>query len=35
VAEGDRLAFDADMRFMAGTYVGEDGQEHEGVFGLI
>lgn len=35
VAAGDRLTFDADMRFMQGTYVGEDGQPHEGTFGFI
>lgn len=35
VAVGDRLTFDADMRFMQGTYVGEDGQPHEGTFGFI
>ena len=34
-ATGDRLSYDTDMRFMQGTYVGEDGQEHEGTFGFI
>jgi hypothetical protein len=34
-ASGDRLVFDADMRFMQGLYVGEDGQEHEGTFAFI
>lgn len=29
------LTFDADMRFMAGRYVGRDGQIHEGKFGFI
>jgi hypothetical protein len=32
---GDRIGYDADMRIMKGTYVGEDGQEHEGTFGFI
>lgn len=35
VAAGDRLTFDADMRFIQGTYVGEDGQPHEGTFGFL
>jgi hypothetical protein len=34
-ATGDRLVYDTDMRFMQGTYVGEDGQEHEGTFGFV
>jgi hypothetical protein len=34
-ASGDRLLFDADMRFMKGLYIGEDGQEHEGTFAFI
>jgi hypothetical protein len=34
-ATGDRLHYDADMRFMQGTYVGEDGQEREGTFGFV
>jgi hypothetical protein len=29
------LTFDADMRFMAGRYVGKDGQIHQGQFGFI
>lgn len=27
--------FDADMRFVQGTYIGLDGEEHEGAFGFI
>ena len=34
-ATGDRLLFDADMRFMMGQYVGEDGQEHTGTFAFV
>ena len=34
-ATGDRLVFDADMRFMQGHYLGEDGQEHQGTFAFI
>lgn len=34
-ATGDHLLFDADMRFMRGVYLGEDGQEHEGTFGFV
>lgn len=34
-ATGDVLHTDVDMRFMQGTYVGEDGQEHEGTFGFV
>jgi hypothetical protein len=34
-ATGDRLVFDADMRFMQGLYVGEDAQEHTGTFAFI
>ena len=34
-ATGDRLQYDTDMRFMQGTYIGEDGQEREGTFGFI
>ncbi len=30
-----RRAFQADMGFMQGTYVGEDGQVHTGSFGFI
>ena len=29
------LYFDADMRFMQGTYVGVDGKVHQGTFGFI
>lgn len=29
------MTFDSDMRFMAGRYVGMDGQMHEGAFGFI
>lgn len=35
LAVGDQLTFDADVRFIQGTYVGEDGQPHEGTFGFI
>jgi hypothetical protein len=35
VATGGKLVFDVDMRFMQGTYVGEDGKEHDGTFGFI
>jgi hypothetical protein len=34
-ATGDRLSVDVDMRFMQGTYVGEDGQTHQGTFGFV
>jgi len=34
-AIGDRLEFDADMRFMQGTYIGEDGQTRQGTFGFV
>ncbi|HEY7031708.1 MAG TPA: hypothetical protein VH482_10290 [Thermomicrobiales bacterium] len=34
-ATGDRLSYDTDMRFMKGTFVGKDGQEHEGTFGFV
>jgi hypothetical protein len=34
-ATGDRLVFDADMRFMKGLYLGEDGQEHQATFAFI
>jgi hypothetical protein len=31
-----RLSFDGtDMRFMQGTYIGADGQKHQGTFGFI
>jgi hypothetical protein len=29
------LYYDADMRFMDGTYVGEDGHIHPGTFGFV
>ena len=29
------LYFDADMRFMQGTYVGVDGKTHQNTFGFI
>ena len=32
---GDRLVYDADMRFMKGLYLGEDGEEHTGTFAFI
>lgn len=31
----DGLLFDADMRFMKGTYVGVDGKVHHGTFGFV
>ena len=34
-AAGDRLVYDADMRFMKGLYIGEDGEEHAGTFAFI
>jgi hypothetical protein len=34
-ATGDRLSVDVDMRFMQGTYVGEDGQTRQGTFGFV
>jgi hypothetical protein len=34
-ATGDRLVFDADMRFMQGRYVGEDGEEYSGTFAMV
>lgn len=33
--ETTRLTFDADMRFMDGVYVGEDGGTRRGTFGFI
>jgi hypothetical protein len=30
-----RLAFDADMRFMEGLYIGRDGRRHLGAFAFI
>lgn len=32
---GRRLPFEADMRFMKGVYVGEDGRHHRGTFGFV
>ena len=29
------MSFDADLRFMAGRYVGRDGEIHQGAFGFI
>ena len=29
------LLFDVDMRFMQGTYIGEDGRVHHGSFGFV
>jgi hypothetical protein len=34
-ATGDRLVYDADMRFMQGRYLGEDGQEHTGTVAFV
>lgn len=34
-ATSDRLSYDTDMRFMQGTYIGEDGQAREGTFAFI
>jgi hypothetical protein len=34
-ATGDRLVYDADLRFMQGRYLGEDGQEHTGTFAFV
>lgn len=31
----ERLLFDADLRFMKGTYVGMDGRHHRGTFGFV
>lgn len=31
----DQLAFQADMGFMKGKYIGEDGKSHDGVFAFI
>jgi len=31
----DTLAFQADIGFMKGKFIGEDGKHHEGVFGFI
>ena len=34
-SDGRSYTFDADMRFMRGTYVGMDGHAREGTFGFI
>jgi hypothetical protein len=34
-SDGKTYTFDADMRFMRGTYVGLDGRSREGAFGFI
>ena len=34
-AFGETLAFQADMGFMKGVFIAEDGKLHEGVFGFI
>ncbi|MGH2617405.1 MAG: hypothetical protein ACRDJC_19400 [Thermomicrobiales bacterium] len=34
-AAGDRLLIDADMRFLKGLYIGEDGEEHVGTFAFV
>src|SRR5882757_2261688 len=31
----ETLLFDTDMRFMRGTYVGQDGAVHKGAFGFV
>jgi hypothetical protein len=31
----ETLLFDTDMRFMKGTYVGQDGAVHKGTFGFV
>jgi len=31
----ETLLFDTDMRFMSGTYVGQDNAVHKGVFGFV
>jgi hypothetical protein len=31
----EQLLFDTDMRFMQGTFVGTDGNRHEGTFGFV
>jgi hypothetical protein len=32
---GNRLTFDADMRFMRGVYIGTDGNRHVATFGFV
>jgi hypothetical protein len=34
-ATGDRLVYNANLRFMQGRYVGEDGEEHDGTAAFI
>jgi hypothetical protein len=34
-SDGRPFTFDADMRFMQGTYVGLDGRVHDGTFGFV
>jgi len=34
-SDGSSWFFDADMRFMDGEYVGEDGNHHHGTFGFV
>ena len=34
-SDGSEYTFDADMRFMRGTYVGQDGRTRDGAFGFI
>jgi hypothetical protein len=34
-ATGDRLVYNANMRFMQGRYVGEDGEAHDGTAAFI
>jgi hypothetical protein len=34
-SNGSSFTFDADMRFMQGTYVGLDGRVHENTFGFV
>jgi len=31
----EQLLFDTDMRFMQGTFVGTDGNRHQGTFGFV
>jgi hypothetical protein len=33
--ETKRLVFDADCRFMQGSYIGRDGEPHSGTFGFV
>jgi hypothetical protein len=34
-SDGSEYSFDTDMRFFQGSYVGMDGQPHQGTFGFI